>query len=114
MEGRESRAGKRLPLVIAAVLLAATFLYSIFGEVGIVNTYKIYETKKQLEEENDRLRKEIAELRKQVENLRSNPQAIEEIARKELGLIGKEENVIVLERNKNVDIPPAKGRADSP
>lgn len=114
MEGQGPRTGKRLPFLLAAVILAAAVLYSIFGDVGIVNTYKIHETQKQLEEENDRLRREIAELRKQVEALRSNPAAIEEIARKELGLIGKKENVIVLERNKNADIPPTRGRADSP
>lgn len=114
MEGRERRAGKRFPLLLAAVLLGATLLYSVFGEVGIVNTYRIYETKKQLEEENDRLRKEIAALRKEVEALRSNPSAIEEIAREELGLIGKGENVIVLERNKHEDIPPARSGTDSP
>jgi len=49
-----------------------------------------------------------------VQALRSNPSAIEEIARKELGLIGKKENVIVLERNRNEDIPPPKGGTDRP
>lgn len=101
-------------MLLAAVILGATILYSIFGEVGILNTYKIHETQKQLREENDRLRKEIAELRGQVEALRSNPSTIEEIARKELGLIGKKENVIVLERNRNADIPPTKGGTGSP
>lgn len=114
MEGRERRTGKSISLLLAAGILGATLLYLIFGEVGIVNTYKIRETQKQLVEENDRMRQEIADLRKQVEALRSNPSAIEEIARKELGLIGKKENVIVLERNKNADIPPPKGRTGSP
>ena len=114
MERREQPTGKRVPFLLAAVILAAAILYSIFGEVGIVNTYKIRETQKQLEKENEQLRQEIADLRRQVEALRSNPSAIEEIARKELGLIGKKENVIVLERNKNADIPPPKGRTRSP
>lgn len=114
MEEREPRTGRRTPVLFAAVLLGAAILYSIFGEIGIVNTYKIHETQRQLEKENAQLRQEIAELRRQVEALRSNPSAIEEIARKELGLIGKKENVIVLERNKDADIPPPKGRTDSP
>jgi len=114
MEERERRTGSRLPFLLAAIILCAAVLYSIFGEVGIVNTYKIRNTQKQLEEENVRLHQEIAELRKQVESLRSNPSAIEEIARKELGLMGKKENVIVLERNKNADLPPTKDRTGSP
>lgn len=114
MEEQESRSGKKIPLLLAAVILGAAVLYSIFGEIGIVNTYKIHNTQIQLEEENERLRQEIAMLHQQVEDLRSNPSAIEEIARKELGLIGKKENVIVLERNKNADLPPTKGRTDRP
>lgn len=114
MDGREQHFGKKAPFLLAAVILGAAILYSVFGEVGIVNTYKIHETQKQLEKENEQLRQEIAELRRQVEALRSNPSAIEEIARKELGLIGKKENVIVLERNKNAVIPSPKGRTDSP
>jgi len=114
MEGREPISGKRMPLLLALVLLCAAVLYSIFGEVGIVNTVKIRAKQVKLEEENERLRMEIAELRKEVQALRSNPSAIEEIARKELGLIGKKENVIVLERNRNADIPPPKGGTDRP
>lgn len=114
MEAQEPRSGKRIPLLLAAIILGAAVLYSIFGEIGIVNTYKIQNTHMQLVEKNERLRQEIATLHKQVEALRSNPSAIEEIARKELGLIGKKENVIVLERNKDADLPPPKGRTDRP
>lgn len=114
MEERELRPKKKLPLLFAAILLVVAVFYLLFGEVGIVNTYKIRQTQKHLETENERLRREITDLRKEVADLRSNPSAIEEIARKELGLIGKKENVIVLERNKNADIPPPKGRTGSP
>jgi len=114
MEAPEHRTRNRLPFLLAAAILAAAILYSIFGDVGIVNTYKIHEMQKQLEKENRGLRQEVAELRTQVEALRSNPSAIEEIARKELGLIGKKENVIVLERNKDADIPPPKSRPNHP
>lgn len=105
---------KRLPVLIMAGILGIGILYTLFGEVGVLNSYKIYRTQRQLEEENARLRQEIADLRKKVENLRSNPSAIEDIARRELGLIGKKENVIVLERNKDADPHPPKGRTGAP
>ncbi len=114
MEAQGRFSGKHLPLLLTVIILGAAVLYSIFGEVGIVNTVKIRATQKQLEEENDRLRQEIAKLRKEVEALRSNPSAIEEIARKELGLIGKKENVIVLERNRNANVPSPKGGTGRP
>lgn len=113
MEGRDRSPAKRFPLLFAAVILCAAILYSIFGEVGIVNTLKIRATQKQLERENERLRLEIAELRKEVKDLRSNPSAIEKIAR-EMGLIGRKENVIVLDRNRNAHAPPPAGKPDRP
>lgn len=105
---------KRWAMLVVAGILGVGILYSLFGEVGVLNTYKIYRTQKQLEEENARLREEIADLRKKVENLRSNPSAIEDIARKDLGLVRKKENVIVLERNKDADPHPPKGRTGAP
>jgi len=116
MEPRERKAWirKRLPVLLAAGILGIGILYTLFGEVGVLNSYKIYRTQKQLEEENARLREEIADLRKKVEDLRSNPSVIEDIARKDLGLIRKKENVIVLERNKDADPHPPKGRTGAP
>lgn len=105
---------KKLPaLGLGAVILLGA-LYSVFGDVGIVSTVKIHRTQSRLEEENARLREEIAQLRKEVENLRSNPSHIEGIARRELGLIGEKENVIVLERNKDADPHSPAGRAGGP
>ncbi|HBO70104.1 MAG TPA: hypothetical protein DD658_08255 [Deltaproteobacteria bacterium] len=116
MEPRERKAWirRRLPVLLAAGILGIGILYTLFGEVGVLNSYKIYRTQKQLEEENARLREEIADLRKKVEDLRSNPSVIEDIARKDLGLIRKKENVIVLERNKDADPHPPKGRTGAP
>ena len=93
-----------LPVLIAGLLAAAALLFSVFGEVGILSTWRIDRNQRQLVEENARLREDIGRLRAEVERLRTNPAYIEEIARKELGLIGRKENVIVLERKQ--DEPP--------
>jgi cell division protein FtsB len=73
-------------------------LFSLFRETGIVGTWKLYRTHRQVLEENAKLREENRRLHEEVEQLRTNPSYIEEIARKELGLIGEKENVIVLDR----------------
>ena len=92
------RVKNRLPLLIVWMLAAAALLFSVFGEVGILNTWRMGRNQRQLVEENARLREDNARLRAEVDKLRTNPAYIEEIARKELGLIGSKENVIVLER----------------
>ncbi len=101
---------KHVPLLIAGTLACAALLFSVFGEVGILSTWRMDRNQKRLAEENARLREDNARLRGEVDRLRTNPAYIEEIARKELGLIGKKENVIVLERKPDASARnPASG-----
>lgn len=98
------RVRNHLPAVVAGILVVAAVLVSVFGEVGILSTWRIDRNRKQLAEENAWLRGDIGRLRAEVDRLRTSPAHIEEIARKDLGLIGRQENVIVLDRNR--DVPP--------
>ncbi len=100
---------RRWPVLVIGGMVLVAALFSVFGEVGIVSTLNLKEKEKQLVTENARLREENEQLRKEVEKLRSNPSYIEEIARKELGLMGKKEIVIPLDRNKDAASPPAQG-----
>ncbi|HZW35463.1 MAG: FtsB family cell division protein [Deltaproteobacteria bacterium] len=103
------RLHRRLPLLIAGAAALFLLLFSLFREMGVVGTWKLYRTREQVMEENVRLRDENLRLRKEVENLKTNPSYIEEIARKELGLIGEKENVIVLDRKKDASaVPPQR------
>ena len=87
-------------------------LFTLFGEVGLVSTLDLHAKEKQLLAENARLREENEALRQEVEKLRSNPSYIEEIARRELGLMGKKEIVIPLDGKKDAAAPPV--RRDAP
>ncbi|MBI5420423.1 MAG: septum formation initiator family protein [Deltaproteobacteria bacterium] len=102
----------RLPLLIACAFAVVALLFSLFRDMGIVGTLKLYKTQQQVLEDNARLREENARLQQEVRKLRTNPSYIEEIARKELGLIRDKENVIVLDRKK--DPSPAKGGTGRP
>jgi len=68
--------------------------------MGIVGTLKLNRTHRQIQEENTRLREENLKLRQEVDKLKTNASYIEEIARKELGLVREKENVIVLDRKR--------------
>jgi cell division protein FtsB len=106
-----SRVRNRLPVLIAGTVVVAALLVSLFGEVGILSTWRMDRNRKQVTEVNAGLREDIGRLRAEVDRLRTNSAYIEEIARKELGLIGRQENVIVLDRNRNVPPrdPPSGG-----
>jgi len=86
---------RRLPLLIAAALIAAGLFISLFRDMGIVGTWRLRGAEKQLRSEVESLRQENAKLKREVDNLRSNPAVIEEEARR-LGLIKEKEKVIVV------------------
>jgi cell division protein FtsB len=110
-----SRWKPKLPLLVAGGIVVLLLLFSLFREMGIIGTWKLYRTHKQVLEENVKLRDENRRLQEEVEKLRTNPSYIEEIARKELGLIGEKENVIVLDRKKDVPVsPPARKGSGRP
>ena len=100
---------KRWPVLVVGGMVLLAFLYSLFGDVGIISTLDLRAKQKRLITENSRLREENEQLRGEVEKLRSNPSYIEEIARKELGLMGKKEIVIPLDRKKDAASPAAAG-----
>ncbi len=106
---RKTSMRKRWPVLVVGGMVLLAFLYSLFGEVGIISTLDLRAKQKQLVAENGRLRAENERLRGEVEKLRSNPSYIEEIARRELGLMGKKEIVIPLDRNKDEASPAAPG-----
>jgi len=102
---------KHWPFLVVGGLASAAILFSLFGEVGVLSAWRMDRSQKTLAEENARLREDIGRLRAEVDRLRTNRAYIEEIARKELGLIGRKENVIVLDRKQDASPtdPPAGG-----
>jgi cell division protein FtsB len=103
----------RWPFLVIGGILMIALLYSVFRDVGIINTLNLYGKEKQLLTENAKLREENELLRQEVEKLRSNPSYIEELARRELGLMGKKEIVIPLDRKSDAASPPAAGAGTS-
>ena len=102
---KSSMLKKRWPFLVVGGMVLLAFLYSLIGEVGIISTLDLHTKQKRLIAENSRLRTENEQLRGEVEKLRSNPSYIEEIARRELGLMGKKEIVIPLDRKKDAASP---------
>ena len=98
---------RRLPVFVAAGLVAAGLFISLFRDMGVVGSWRLRSAELQLRAEVERLREENARLKREVDDLRSNPAVIEEEARK-LGLIKDREKVIVVPRRQDA---PARSSA---
>lgn len=90
-------------LVRYAVLFVAMALLAnaLIGDNGLTSLFRTREEYRDLQVEVERLRAESARLREDARRLREDPAAIEEYARRELGLVKPGEKVVVL-------APPAR------
>ena len=100
-----NRKKRRLPLLIAAALVIAAVFISLFRDMGVVDSWKLHKTERQLRGEVEKLRQENALLKRTVEDLRGNPAVIEQEARR-LGLIKEGENVIVVPQPQRQEARP--------
>ena len=105
-----NRNKRRLPLLIAAALVIAAVFISLFRDTGVVDSWRLRKTERQLRGEVEKLRQENVLLKRTVEDLRSNPAVIEQEARR-LGLIKEGENVIVVPQRQDArpQAPPKPG-----
>jgi cell division protein FtsB len=109
-----NRKKRRLPLFIAAALVIAAVIISLFRDMGVVDSWRLRKTERQLRGEVEKLRQENAQLKRTVEDLRGNPAVIEQEARR-LGLIKEGENVIVVpQRQEPRPQAPSKPGAKRP
>jgi cell division protein FtsB len=86
------------------VFLASVILVdALVGDRGLLATIRARHDYEELAATIARERAENAQLRDEARRLREDPSAIEEIARRELGLIKPGEKVFIVK-----DMPPAK------
>jgi cell division protein FtsB len=101
---RRRRAIEYALLLIGCVL----FVDALVGEKGLLETVKKRREFQVLEESIRRAREENALLREEAEQLQNDPAAIEDLARRELGLLRPGEHLFILKDRSatQVDSPP--------
>jgi cell division protein FtsB len=92
MTPRTPRTG-RLVLAFAAAILLAD---ALAGDRGLTATVRARNDRAALTAEIESLRAENAVLRARAQALKNDPAAIEAVARRELGLLRRDEKVVVL------------------
>ena len=103
----KQRPSRNKRIVQIMVILAASIIIvdGLVGDRGLLAMLRAQHEYDELAASISRQRAENARLRDQARRLREDPGAIEEIARRELGLIRPGERVFIVK-----DIPPAKTR----
>ena len=88
--------------ILAAILLFM-FLLIIFGENGVLHRNRMERILETLSFDNERLVEENLDFYRRINRLKNDPDYVESIARRELGMVGKGEIVFTLpppEKNK--------------
>jgi cell division protein FtsB len=97
---------KRRKLLLAGICVVAfaLILYDIFfGKMGLVEYFSLRSKYEVLEQKKVKMEEKVKELKEEEYNLRENLNYIEEIARKELGLVREREKIIILENEPDRD-----------
>ena len=84
---------KRRILIPILLLVSVMIFFTFFGDKGLLQVYRLRRELKEIERANMELRQENERLRGEIDNLRTNKKYIEELARRELGLVKKGEIV---------------------
>jgi len=94
---RHERTWIRGVLLFAALVL---FVNSVFGEQGLADSLRARRQVRASHANILSLREENVRLRNQIRRLREDPRAIEDVARRDLGLIRRDEILVVLKDRK--------------
>ncbi len=99
------RLGRRLLPALAIALAAVVVMDAIVGDKGLLAMLQARRQYRALEQALTHARAENAQLREEARRLREDPAAIEDVARRELGLIRPGEKLFII---KDVQAPPAQ------
>ncbi len=99
---RRGRRALQYALVFVSFVLVVN---ALVGEKGLLATMKAREEYRELEQSLAEARAENARLREQARRLREDPAAIEDIARRELGLMKPGEKLFIIR-----DVRPEQNR----
>jgi cell division protein FtsB len=96
-----ARTGRRVVRYVLGFVTIVLVIDAIAGEKGLLTLLKARRDFAAVEQSLQRARRENDELREQARRLREDPAAIEELARRELGLIKPGEKLFIVR-----DVPP--------
>ena len=95
MSAGEKMSRKQSILIFVAVsLLFSLLFFIIFSDQGLVDLNTLKKERDQLVEKNELLNHENLSLSDEIDRLQNDPKYIENIARQELGMVGRDELIL--------------------
>ncbi len=85
----------------AVVALFNLMLLIVFGDNGLVEMHRLREKELLMAQQNETLARENVSLYRTIGRLKSDPAFIESVARNELGMIGKDDVVVIFPGSKD-------------
>jgi cell division protein FtsB len=92
---------QRIFITAAGVLLAALFFFIIVSEHGLMDLIFLKKEQRELVEKSERLTQENLSIGIEIDRLKHDPEYIENVARKELGMIGEDEVILKPQSQRN-------------
>lgn len=84
--------------ILLSLFVVILFFITIFGERGLIRLYKLSRERDSILEYKKKIETENASLRNEIDLLKNDDKYMEVVARKELGMIGKNELVYQFEK----------------
>jgi cell division protein FtsB len=85
---------QRIFIAVSVFLLFSLLFFIIFSEHGLVDLNILKKERDQLTEKNELLSQENLGLSEEIDRLQNDPKYIENIARQELGMVGRDELIL--------------------
>lgn len=87
----------RRNLALFLLVVFVITMFTLFGDNGFVDVYRLNKDKKTIEESNKLLAEENKKIKNEITRLESDDRYIAEIAKKDLGMVGTEEVIYIIE-----------------
>jgi len=87
--------------IFAALVLVSYFILIIIGDNGLKDLNAMKQELKTLNAQNDQLQQKNIELHRKVKRLKDDPEYIENVARKELKMVGQDEIVFKFKKKED-------------
>ena len=91
---------KNIVLFVAILSMFLMLLFMVFGENGLTDLYRLKTKRDHMVKKTQELTKKNLSLYREIERLKNDPKYVENVARQELGVIGKDEVIIKVKKRK--------------
>lgn len=91
-------------LALTILLLSSLLLFIVFGDNGQIDLNRLKTERNNLLQKNEALEQENLSLYREIERLKNDPKYVENVARQELGVIGKDEVIFKTQNNRKPQI----------